>query len=95
MENTISNIYSVDIYGQLHLEPSTAACSFLQKSDLDSGKNDSFCNSLKSLLFHIHCIGLNTDKCCKMKAKCTCVCVCGGGGGHEIFLFLKGGEQKF
>ena len=40
MENTISNIYSLDIYGQLHLEPSTAACSFLQKFDLDGGKSD-------------------------------------------------------
>ena len=29
MENTISNIYFVDIYSQLHLEPSTAACILL------------------------------------------------------------------
>ena len=40
MENTISNIYYVDICGQLHLEPSTAACSFFQKFDLGDGKND-------------------------------------------------------
>ena len=37
-ENTISNIYSVDIYGQLRLEPSKAACSFLQKFGLCGGK---------------------------------------------------------
>ena len=61
MENTISNIYSVDIYGQLHLEPSTAACSFLQKFDRGDGKNDASRNSLKSLLFHLHYIRLNTD----------------------------------
>ena len=53
MENTVSNIYSVDIYGQLHLEPSTAACSFLQKFDLGGGKNATSCNSLKSLLFSL------------------------------------------
>ena len=40
-----SNIYSVDIYGQLHLEPSTAACSFLQKFDLGGGKGDTSRNS--------------------------------------------------
>ena len=38
MENTVSNIYSIDIYGQSDLEPSTAACSFLQKFDLGGGK---------------------------------------------------------
>ena len=61
MENTIANIYFGDIYGQLHLEPSTAACSFLQKFDLAGGKNDTSGNSLKSLLFHLHYIRLNTD----------------------------------
>ena len=40
MENTISNIYSVDICGQLHLEPSTAACSVSHIFDLGDGKND-------------------------------------------------------
>ena len=93
MENTISNIYSVDIYGQLHLEISTAACSFLQKFDLGGGKNDASRNSLKSLLSHLHYIRLSTDECCKMKAKW------GGGGGHEIFLFLSdvywGGGGQF
>ena len=53
MENTISNIYSADIYGQLHLEPSTAACNFLQKFDLGSGKNDTSRSLLKSLLFNL------------------------------------------
>ena len=61
VENTVSSIYSVDIYGQLHLEPSTAACSFLQKFDLGGGKNDTSRNSLKSPLFHLHYIRLNTD----------------------------------
>ena len=61
MENTISNIYSVDIYGQLHLELFTAVSSFLQKFDLDGGKNDTSRNSLKSLLFHLHYIRLNND----------------------------------
>ena len=61
MEDTISNIYSVDICGQLHLEPSTAVCSFLQKFDFGGGKNDTSRNSLKSLLFHLHYIRLNTD----------------------------------
>ena len=61
MENTVSNIYFVDIYGQLHLEPSTAAYSFLQKFDLGGGINDTFRNSLKSILFHFHYIRLNTD----------------------------------
>ena len=61
MENTISNIYSVDIYGQLHLEPSTAACSFLQNFDLGGGKNYHFRNSIKSLLFHFHYIRFNND----------------------------------
>ena len=53
MDNTISNICSVDIYGQLHLESSTAACSSLQKFDLGGGKNVTSRNSLKSLLFHL------------------------------------------
>ena len=61
MENTISNIYSVDICGQLHLEPFTAACNFLQKFDLGDGKNDTSRNSQKSVLFHLHYIRLNTD----------------------------------
>ena len=61
MENTISNIYSVDIYGQLHSEPSTAACSFLQKFDLDGGKKWHFPQLNKFLLFHLHYIRLNTD----------------------------------
>ena len=58
MENPISNIYFADIYGQLHSELSTAASSFSQKFDLggDGGKNDTFRNSLKSLLFHLHYI---------------------------------------
>ena len=51
MENTISNIYSVDIYGQLHVEPSTA---LLQKFDFGGGNNDIPRNSLESLLFHLH-----------------------------------------
>ena len=78
MENTISNIYFVDIYGQLHLEPSTAAGSFLNKFDLGGGTNDTSRNSLKSLLSNLHYIRLNTDQYCKMKA-----------GDQEIFLFLK------
>ena len=57
MDNTISNIYSADIYGQLHLRPSTAACSFLQKFDLGGGKNDTSRNSLKSLLFIFTVLG--------------------------------------
>ena len=61
MDNTISDIYSVDVYGQLHSERSTAACSFLHKFDLGGGKNDTSRNSLKFLLFHLHCIRLNTD----------------------------------
>ena len=61
MENTISDVYSVDICGQLHLEPSAATCSFLQKFDFDGGLNDTSRNSLKSLLFHLHYIRLNTD----------------------------------
>ena len=61
MENTVSNNYSVDIYGQLHLESSTSACSFLQKFDLGGGKNDTSHSSLKSLLFHLHYVRLNTD----------------------------------
>ena len=63
MDNTISNIYSVDNYDQLHLEPSTATCSFLQKFDLGAGsqKNGTSRNSIKSLLFHLHYIRLNTD----------------------------------
>ena len=40
IENTISNIYSLDICGQLHSEPSTASCSFLQKFDLGGSKDD-------------------------------------------------------
>ena len=57
MDSTISNIYCVDICGQLHLETSiTAACSFLEKFDLGDGKNDTSRNSLKSLLFHHHYI---------------------------------------
>ena len=55
------NIYSVDIYGQLHLEPSTAASSFLQKFDLGDGKNGTSRDSIKFLLFHLHYIRLNTD----------------------------------
>ena len=84
MENTISNIYSVHIYGQLHLEPSTAACSFLQKFDLGGGSR----NSLKSLLFHLHYIRFNTDQGCKMKAKW------GWGGGERKFSYFLKGEQK-
>ena len=61
MENTISNIYSVHIYGQLHLEPSTAACSFLQKFDLGGGENFTSRDSIKFLLFHLHYIKLDTD----------------------------------
>ena len=63
IENTILNIYSVDMDGQLHSEPSTAACSFLQKFDIGGGKNDTSFgrNSLKSLLFHLRYIRLNTD----------------------------------
>ena len=38
MESTISKIYSVDTYGQLHLELSTAICRFLQKFDLSGVK---------------------------------------------------------
>ena len=53
MENTISNIYSVDIYGQLHLEPSIAVCSFIQKFDLGGGKNDTSRNSIKFLLISL------------------------------------------
>ena len=60
MENTVSNIYSVDIYDQLHLELSAAACRFLKKFDLGGGKNDTSRKSLKSLLFHLHYIRLNT-----------------------------------
>ena len=51
MENIISNIYSVDIYGQLHLEPSTAVCSFSQKFDLGGGKNGTSCNSITFYFF--------------------------------------------
>ena len=56
VENTILNIYFVDMYGQLHLEPSKAACSFLQNFDICGGKNDiSFGhNARKSLLFHLY-----------------------------------------
>ena len=54
MENTILNIYSADTYGKLHLEPSTATSSFLWKFAPGGGKNDTSCNSLKSLLFHLH-----------------------------------------
>ena len=61
MENTISSIYSADIYDQLHLEPPTAACSFLQKFDLGGGKNGPSRNWIKFLLFHLHYIRLNTD----------------------------------
>ena len=62
MESTVSNIYSVDIYGQLHLEPSTAACSFYRNLTLIVVKMTlNSCNSLKSLLFHRHYIRLNTD----------------------------------
>ena len=46
MDNTISNIYSADIYDQLHLEPSTAGCSFLQKFDLGGSKNGTSHNSI-------------------------------------------------
>ena len=55
MENTILNIYSVDMYGQLQLEPSTEACSFLQNFDIGGGKNDtSFShNALKPLLLRL------------------------------------------
>ena len=55
MENAISNIYSVDIYGELHLEPSTGACSFLQKFDLvgqiGGGKNGTSRNSINFYFF--------------------------------------------
>ena len=55
MENTILNIYSVDMYGQLQLEPSTEACSFLQNFDIGGGKNDtSFShNALKPLFLRL------------------------------------------
>ena len=55
-EYTILNIYSVDMYGQLHLEPSTAACSFLQNFDIGGDKIDTSFghNALKSLLFHLY-----------------------------------------
>ena len=52
MENTISNIHSLDIYGHLHLEPSTAACSFLQKFDLGGGKNGTSRNSINFCLLY-------------------------------------------
>ena len=63
MENKVSDIYFVYIYGQLHLEPqSTVDCDLLQNFYLGGGKNDISHNSLRSLLFHLHyIIKLNTN----------------------------------
>ena len=82
MENTISNIHSVDICGQLHLEPSTAACSFLQKFDLGDGKNDTSRNSLKSLYFILTILDWTLINAVKWRRIQS-----GGGGGTWNYLF--------
>ena len=86
MKNTISNIYSVDIYGQLHLERSTAACSFLQKFDLGSGKNGTSRNSINFYFFIFTILGWTVINAVKWRQS-------GGGGDMKFSSFLKG-EQK-